>query len=117
MTDDPFTVLVCQADACHPEGPGPDVLARLAAVVRHSPHGVLVRTGCLLNAPRCRTGATHDSGCHLVVQPCGVDRSPHGAAIPVGPILTQDDAMAVTAWLADGGLDAARLAPELRAVR
>ena len=117
MTDRPFTVLVCQADACRPGGPGPDALGRLASVVRRSPYGVLVRTGCLLNAPRCRADATHDSGCHLVVQPCDAGRRPHGTAIPIGPILTRGDAEAVTAWLADGDLDAARLAPRFHAVR
>ena len=56
----------------------------------------------------------HDSGCYLVVQPCDVGRRPRGAAIPVGPILTGDDTDAVTGWLADGDLDAARLDPRLR---
>ncbi|MFI6510427.1 hypothetical protein ACIBCT_22715 [Streptosporangium sp. NPDC050855] len=116
MTGRPFTVLVCQAGPCRSGEPGLDVLTRLAATVRHSPHGVLVRTGCLLNAPRCRTGAAHDSGCHLVVQPCDVNRRPRGTAIPVGPILTPQDARAVTSWLAGSVLDAEGLAPRLRTI-
>jgi hypothetical protein len=53
----------------------------------------------------------------LVVQPCDADRRPRGAAIPVGPILTSDDADAIIRWLADGDLDAGRLDARLRAGR
>jgi hypothetical protein len=117
VTDRPFTVVVCRAGPCRPREPGPDldVLPRLAVVVRQSTHGILVRTGCLLRAPRCKTGAAHDSGCYLVVQPCDVERQPCGAAIPIGPILTRGDVEAVATWLAEADLDAGRLDPRLRA--
>lgn len=110
MTDRPFTVAVCQAAACR----GPDVMVRLAAAIRRCPHGVLVRTGCLLHAPRCRSGPAHDSGCYLWVQPCDTRRRPRGTVIPVGPVLTRRDAESVAAWLDDGDLDAARLDAHLR---
>ncbi|MEV5830951.1 hypothetical protein AB0L25_35835 [Spirillospora sp. NPDC052242] len=114
MTARPFTLVACQAGPCRPLPPDRDVLPRLAAAVRRCPHGVLVRTGCLLRAPRCRSEAAHDSGCYLVVQPCGTDRRPRGAAMPIGPILTREDADAVAAWLTGGDLAARRLPPRLR---
>ena len=117
MADRPFTVAVCQAGPCCVGGRCVDLLPRLAAVIRLSRHGVLIRTGCLLRAPRCQASAAHDSGCYLVVQPCDADRRPRGAAIPVGPILTSDDADGVIRWLADGDLDAGRLDARLRAGR
>ncbi|MDP4509322.1 hypothetical protein [Nonomuraea turcica] len=114
MTDQPFTVAVCQADPCRPHDPGFALLPQLAAIVRQRPQSVLVRTGCLLRAPRCQPGAAHDRGCYLVVQPCDARRRPSGAAIPIGPVLTRADAEAVAAWLADADLDADRLNPRLR---
>ncbi|MFB4313979.1 hypothetical protein [Actinomadura sp. 21ATH] len=88
-------------------------MARLAAVTKQSRHGVLVRTGCLLDAPRCRSAGTHDSGTYLAVQPCDARRRPDGPAIRVGPILSRDDAEAVVSWLAEGELDAGALVPRL----
>ncbi|GAA2826156.1 hypothetical protein [Nonomuraea rubra] len=117
MTERPFTVALCQAGPCRSSEPGLDMVPRLAAAVRRCPHGVLLRTGCLLRTPRCRPGAAHDNGCHLIVQPCDIDRSPRGAAIPIGPILSQADAEAVETWLTDGDLDADRLDPRLRVGR
>jgi hypothetical protein len=114
VTDRPFTVAVCQVGPCSVGGRCPDLLPRLAAVIRRSRHGVLIRTGCLLGAPRCQASAAHDSGCYLMVQPCDADRRPRGAAIPVGPILTGDDADGVLRWLADGDLDAGRLDARVR---
>ncbi|WP_192809656.1 hypothetical protein [Actinomadura rudentiformis] len=114
VTDQPFTAVVCQAGPCRPHGSGPDFMPWLAAVVRQCPQGVLVRTGCLLRAPRCQAGAAHDSGCYLLVQPCDTARQPYGAAIAVGPVVSRDDVQTVEAWLADGDLDADRLDPRLR---
>ncbi|MFV2175652.1 hypothetical protein ACFHW2_31680 [Actinomadura sp. LOL_016] len=90
------------------------MLPRLAEAVRRCPHGVLVRTGCLLRAPRCLSQVAHDSGCYLVVQPCDTDRRPRGAAMAIGPVLTRADADAVAAWLADGDLAAQGVPPRLR---
>ncbi|MBE1536916.1 hypothetical protein [Actinomadura algeriensis] len=115
MTERPFTLVACQAGPCRPFPPDRDVLPRLAEAVRRCPHGVLVRTGCLLRAPRCRSQVPHDSGCYLVVQPCDAGRRPRGAAMAIGPILTHADADAVAAWLIDGDLAARRLPPRLRA--
>ena len=107
MADRPFNVAVCQAGACRARDTG--LLGRLAAVVRRCPQGVLIRTGCLLHAPRCRAGAAHDSGAYLLVQPCDAERRPRGAAIPVGPVLDASDVHAVAAWLAEGDLEIGRL--------
>ena len=114
MADQSFTVAVCRAGPCCIGDRQPELVPRLAAIVRRSRHGVLIRTGCLLRAPRCQVGPAYDSGCYLVVQPCDTDRRPRGAAIPVGPILTDDDTDAVAGWLADGDLDAGRLDARLR---
>ncbi|MGP4030020.1 hypothetical protein [Actinomadura sp. 3N407] len=119
MADRAFTVVVCRAGPCDPPGSGGDLLqSRLADVVRRSRHGVLVRSGCLLRAPRCRSQGrpegVHDSGTYLAVQRCDADRKPRGEMIPVGPVLTLDDADAVASWLADGDLEADRLASRLR---
>lgn len=114
MTERPFTVAVCQAGPCRMRARGTDVMGRLASAVRRCPHGVLVRTGCLLHAARCRSGGGHDSGCYLWVQPCDVHRRPHGVVIPVGPVLNQSDADSVAGWLRDGDLDVGRLDVRLR---
>lgn len=113
MTDRPFTAAVCQAaPRRHPDL---ELLERLGAAIRRCPHGVLVRTGCLVRASRCRGNPAHDSGSYLLVQLCGPDRSPQGPAIPVGPILTRDDVDTVATWLEDGTLTAERLDRRLRA--
>ncbi|URN01074.1 hypothetical protein LUW76_45970 [Actinomadura madurae] len=115
MADRAFTVVVCRAGPCDPPGFGDELLlSRIAEVVRRSRHGVLVRSGCLLRAPRCRSRGGHDSGTYLAVQPCDLDREPRGDMIPVGPVLAVDDAEAVASWLADGDLDADLLASRLR---
>lgn len=113
MTDRPFTAAVCQAAPClHPDLA---LLQRLGATIRRCPHGVLIRTGCLLRAPRCRGNPAHDSGSYLLAQPCGPDRNPQGPAIPVGPILTPHDVETVATWLENGTLNAELLDRRLRA--
>jgi hypothetical protein len=112
VTGRPFTAAVCQAGPCRARGL--DLLPRLATVVRTCPHGILLRTGCLLQAARCRPGAAHDSGGFLLVQPCDRERRPRGTVIVVGPVLTAADAEAVARWLSDGNLDARQLHPRLR---
>jgi hypothetical protein len=112
MNDQPFNVAVCRAGPCRHD-PGLDLVERLRLSIRRCPHGVLLSTGCLLAAERCRLSAAHDAGPCLIVQPCDRERRPRGAAIAVGPVLSSGDADAVAAWLEDGGLDARRLEPHL----
>jgi hypothetical protein len=106
-------VAVCQAGPCAHD-PGLGLIERLAAAIRCCPHGVLIRTGCLLRVPRCRIRPAHDSGPYMLVQPCTPDREPQGAAISVGPVLTPDDVEAVARWLEDGDLDTELLDGRLR---
>ncbi len=113
MNDQPFNLAICRVGPCAHDR-GLHLLDRLRAVTRHSRQGVLVSTGCLLAADRCRQDAAHDAGACLLVQPCRRDRRPRGMAIAVGPVLTRSDAEAVTAWLEDGRLDASLLEPRLR---
>ena len=65
--------------------------------VRRHPHGVLMSAGCVLGAIGCRAAAVADGrrGPLLVVQPCTVDRDPHGPAIGVGPVTGDEDVTAV----------------------
>jgi hypothetical protein len=115
VNDQPFNAIVCQAGPCAHQGGR--LLQWLRAATWRCPHGVLIRTGCVLGAPRCQAGPSHDSGAYLLVQPCDTDRRPRGCAIGIGPVLSAADAAAVAAWLADGGLDAGRLDPRLRVQR
>jgi hypothetical protein len=112
VTGRPFTAAVCQAGPCRARGL--DLLPRLATVVRTCPHGILLRTGCLLRAARCGPDGAHDSGGFLLVQPCDRERRPRGAVIVVGPVLTAADAEAVACWLGVGNLDAGQLDARLR---
>jgi hypothetical protein len=112
-SDQPFTAVVCHAGPCARHGP--ELLQRLRRVIRHCPHGVLISSGCLLRAPRCRAAPAHDSGAYLVVQPCDSTRTPNGRAIGVGPVLSTRDAAAVATWLAGRSMDASQLDPQLRA--
>lgn len=112
MNDQPFNAIVCLSGPCADSGQR--LLQRLRAAIRRCPQGVLISTGCLLRAPRCRTAPGHDSGAYLLIQPCDLARRPRGVAIIIGPVLTNADADAVAEWLADGSLDAARLEPRLR---
>jgi hypothetical protein len=112
VTDRPFTVAVCQSGPCAPAGA--ELIERLAVAVRRCPYGVLVRVGCPLRAPRCYQDADRESGSYLLVQPCGLDRRPRGAAIVVGPVLSEDDVDAVATWLEDGDLNAGLLDRRLR---
>jgi hypothetical protein len=113
VTGRPFTVAVCQAGPCAHD-PDLGLIERLAAAIRCCPHGVLIRTGCLLRVPRCRIGPAHDSGAYVLVQPCTLDREPQGAAISVGPVLTRDDVEAVATWREDGDPDTELLDGRLR---
>lgn len=113
MNDQPFNLAICRVGPCAHDH-GLHLLGRLRAVTRRSRYGVLISTGCLLAADRCRQDAAHDAGTCLVVQPCRRDRRPRGMPIAVGPVLTRSDAVSITAWLEDGRLDASLLEPRLR---
>lgn len=112
MNNRPFSAVVCRSGSCA-DASG-QLLERLRAAVRHCPHGVLISSGCLLHANRCRTAPAHDSGAYLLVQPCDLDRRPLGMAIGIGPVLSAADAAVVAEWLSDGRLDASRLERRLR---
>jgi hypothetical protein len=104
MNDGPFTAIVCQHGPCTVRGE--ELLERLRPAVRDSPHGVLVRAGCLLAAePRCTAPPGHDSGAYMLVQPCDRDRRPRAMPVAVGPVLSDADADAVADWLAGENLD------------
>jgi hypothetical protein len=103
-------VAACHAGPC--AHPGPTLLSRLGAAIRRCPHGVLIRTRCLLLAPRCRADPAAESGAYLLVQPCRPNREPQGSAI--GPLLSTGDREAVATWLEAGELDLTRLDPRLR---
>jgi hypothetical protein len=112
MNDRPFNAVVCRSGPCA-DASG-QLLERLRTATRSCPHGVLISTGCVLRAARCRAAPGHDSGAYLFVQPCDLDRRPRGIAIGIGPVLSGADADAVAEWLADGSLDARRLEDRLR---
>jgi hypothetical protein len=104
MNDGPFTAVVCQHGAC--ELTGKELLERLRPAVRSAPHGLLVRAGCLLAAPRCTAPPGRDSGAYMLVQPCDRDRKPRAMPVAVGPVLSDADADTVADWLAGESLDA-----------
>jgi hypothetical protein len=111
VNDQPFHVALCRQGPCSADR---GMLEVLRGVVGRSRHGVLVSTGCLLGAPRCRHRPGPDSGPVVVVQPSAADGRPRGSAVVIGPVLTGRDAKSVAAWLADGALDGDRLGPHLR---
>lgn len=112
MTHQGFNAVVCQSGPC--VRASDSLLPELRAATRRSPHGVLISSGCVLRAARCRRAPSHDSGAYLLVQPCDLDRRPLGTAIRIGPVLNGADAAAVADWLAGGSLDAACLESRLR---
>jgi hypothetical protein len=100
-----FTVAVCQAPACDTGG-DPGLLDVLRDTVRRCPHGVLVRTGCMLGLSACRPRWLRPhpgtAGTMVVVQPCGLDRVPHGSPVCVGPVRDPGDTRLLRAWLERG---------------
>ncbi|MGY1439395.1 hypothetical protein [Streptomyces reniochalinae] len=95
-TTRPFTLVVCTA--CAPASAARP-LERLRVAVRGCPHGVMVTSGCLGLLSTCRRPA---AGLFAVVQPCTRRREPSGPPLRLGPILTMDDAEAVSLWLQAG---------------
>ncbi len=98
----PFTVALCRADGCAGQC-ADDLLDRLRETVRKSPGGVLVATGCLRGPLSCG-GSGEKGGAFLVVQPCGDNRQPSGAAIPIGPIHSEEQVETLCRWLRQGHL-------------
>lgn len=110
--DGAFTVVVCQAPSCE-SASDPGLVDALRATVRHCPHGVLVTTGCVLGTLACRSSVGVPGGI-VVVQPCGKDRRPQGAAIWVGPVRSGDDTRALCWWLEHGDLRGETLPHRIR---
>lgn len=106
----PFTVAVCTRCGSEPDS---ELLASLGETVRQCPHGVLVLAQCLLGEITCATRYAA-GGTILLLQPCGIDRVPHTAAIWVGPVNKTETAM-VCKWIATGAWDPADLPARLRA--
>ena len=103
--DRPFTVVVCQAAACEAGG-DPGLLDALRETIRRCPHGVLVRSGCVLGQVTCRPRwlqpHADTSGTIVIVAPCGTDRAPRGLPVRVGPLRHPDDTRALCGWLERG---------------
>ncbi|GAA1391185.1 hypothetical protein GCM10009613_33160 [Pseudonocardia kongjuensis] len=73
----------------------------LRAVVRDSPHGMLVTAGCRLGPAVC---AGRRPGLMLLVQGCVPDRSrATSPVVAVGPVRSTLDVRVVTGWLQGGG--------------
>ncbi|MFJ8098089.1 hypothetical protein [Streptomyces griseofuscus] len=102
----PFTLVACAA--C--EAATGQVMDELRRVVRDSPQGVVISTGCLRTVLDC----AGRRGLHAVVQPCTADRSPTGTVMRLGPLVTVADAEAVGAWLRAGMPDDGTLPDRLR---
>ncbi|MGW3026642.1 hypothetical protein [Streptomyces sp. NPDC001221] len=102
----PFTLAVCAS--C--EAATDQVMDELRRVVRDSPHGVMISTGCLRKVLDC----AGRRGLRAAVQPCTADRSPTGTAVRLGPLVTVADAAAVGAWLRAGMPDDGTLPDRLR---
>jgi len=89
----------------------------LSDATRHSEHGILVVTGCLLGQLLCQAcgpSAPAATGRVAVVQPCHPSRQPSGPAVLVGPIRDTADAAVLCHWLRAGALTSDRLPDRLR---
>ncbi|MDL5156985.1 hypothetical protein [Actinomycetospora termitidis] len=93
------TVVACGVEACPHAAAAPhDCDDELRAAIRATPHGVLVRSGCLQG---CST-ATTSAGATVLVQPCDTHRRPVGPALVVGPLHEPADVAECCAWLRAG---------------
>lgn len=97
-TNRPFTVGVCTNCSTEPELSVP---SELRATIRRCPHAVLATTACLRGPLTCQAHP-HGPGVMLVMQPCAVDRTPHGPTLWIGPIRDDTDVRAVRRWLETG---------------
>lgn len=107
----PFTVAVCAVCA---GGPDSALLQGLRAIISNCPHGMLVRTQCLVGGFTCATRG-HHSGEMLLLQPCTPDRIPTASVQWIGPVTSELDAEATCAWIAGGSWNPAGLPLRLRA--
>lgn len=114
MNDQQFNVALCRQGPCSADR---GVLEALRGAVRRSRHGVLVSTGCLLGAPRCRQSAGPESGPVVIVQPSDAGGRARGPAIIIGPVLTARDTKTLAAWLAGEPVDRACLGSLLQQAR
>ena len=75
---------------------------------------MLVTTGCLRGTISC-AARPHGPGAVVAMQPCSVERIPHGPTHWIGPIADPADLREVCDWLERGDWDAAALPERLRA--
>jgi hypothetical protein len=62
---------------------------------------MLVTTGCLLGEFTCAARGKC-AGAVLMLQPCSIERVPHGPARWIGPIGDPDDLRMVCSWVEQG---------------
>jgi hypothetical protein len=95
------TVLACGVGGCPHAAAAPDGCDdELRAAIRATPHGMLVRTGCL-GGDACGPDDA-SAGPVLIVQPCDQARNPRGQALVVGPLHEPADVDDLCAWLRSG---------------
>jgi hypothetical protein len=111
-TSRPFTIAVCMHCGAEPELA---VLSELRATIRRCPHAVLATTACLRGPPMCQAHP-HGPGVMVIMQPCAVNRTPHGPTFWIGPIRDDNDLRAVRTWLEDGDWDPHILPTRLNAI-
>jgi hypothetical protein len=93
------TVVVCGIDGCPHATAAPDGCDdELRAAIRGTPHGILVRTGCLHGC----SSETTSAGATVLVQPCDAHRRPRGPALVVGPLHESADVTDCCDWLRAG---------------
>lgn len=113
-----WTAVACTGASCC-SVLGATALNRLGAVVRTSPHAVLVSATCPFGSTACSAGggAAFGGGVTVVVQRCTArERRPVGPAAIVGPMRTEAEIDLVCRWLALGELDPRALPERLRRV-
>lgn len=93
------TVVACGVDGCPHVAAAPEGCdEELRAAIRETPHGILVRAGCLHG---CST-ETRPAGASVLVQPCDVHRRPTGPTLVIGPLHEAADVTECCAWLRAG---------------
>ncbi|MGH3637752.1 MAG: hypothetical protein ACRDUX_01870 [Mycobacterium sp.] len=83
--------------------------------IRRCAHGVLVSSACLRGPLAC-AARPPAPGAMVVLQPCALDRQPHGPARWIGPIRDEDDVRIVRDWLERGEWDCHALPERMRIV-
>lgn len=111
-----WTAVACAGELCC-AALAATALDRLSAVVRTSPHAILVSGACPFGGGGCPVagGLAFGKAVTVVVQPCtALERRPVGLATIVGPIRTEAEIDLVCRWLALGELDPCALPERLR---